>query len=204
MDAILVINKIEILYGHWGNIIIFLGSLIETLPIGFLIPGGLIVALGGFFSYGEKSNLVEVIVFGTLGMLIAFIIGYLIGKKTGLFFIKKFHQEKNAEIAKNLLKNHGPTILTTSLLANLIRFWVSFISGVENYSFPKFVFYASVASLTWNSLLVTIGFLAGSEREKLEMGITRLGIFSWIVVLIASLIIFWSVKKEYKLLKSEK
>lgn len=202
MDTLQLINNVEILYYSWGNIIIFLGSFIETLPIGFLIPGGLIVALGGFYSFGNKLSLTQVILSGSFGMTLAFMLGYLIGRKTGFFLITKFHQEKNAKVAKLLLQNHGPLILTTSLLANLTRFWISFISGVEKYNFFKFMFFASFASLTWNSLLVTLGLFAGSKRGDLEKGIAGLGALSWLLILIVFAIVFFGIRREYKLLKS--
>lgn len=201
MDTVLLINQIEVLYSKWGNIIIFLSSFIETLPLGFLIPGGVIVALGGFYSYGNRLDLVQVVLSATLGMIAAFILGYFVGKKTGYFLIKKYKQEKNAEIAKVLLKNHGPVILTTALLANLTRFWVSYLSGVERYSFPRFLFYSVVAALSWNSFLVFVGYLTGSERDKLEQGIAGLGVLSWGLVILASGLIYWNVKREYKQLK---
>ena len=198
-----LIDKIEKIYFSWGNILIFVSSLIETSPIGFTIPGGIIVALGGFFSYGNKLDLVGIIISGTLGMLITFLVAYFLGQKTGLQLAKKFHQEKYAHLAKNLLENHGPVILTTSLLANLTRFWIAFAAGSQNYNFIKFIFYASVASLTWNSLLVSIGYLAGSERHELESGIAKLGILSWGILIIALAIIYFKTKKEVKEIKDK-
>jgi len=51
-------------------------------------------------------------------------------------------------------------------------------------------FYSGVASLAWSSLLVIVGFLAGSEREKLEAGLAGLGILSWGLVFLAAAIIY--------------
>ena len=201
MDTLTLINRIETIYSSWGNLLIFLASFIETLPIGFIIPGGLIVALGGFYSYGDKVNLVGVILSSTLGMMLAFLLGYYAGFKTGNYFIKRFNQEKNADIAKTLLKNNGATILTTSLLSNLTRFWISYVAGMDKFSFFRFIFYALIASLTWNSLFVIVGYLAGSERKNLETGLTQLGILSYGIIFIALGIITWSIKREYNNLK---
>jgi membrane protein DedA with SNARE-associated domain len=88
-------------------------------------------------------------------------------------------------------------------MANLTRFWVAFIAGTQNYNFPKFLFYAGAASLTWNSLLVTVGYLAGTEREQIESGLAKLGILAWILLVIALVVIYWANKKEFKLSKGE-
>jgi membrane protein DedA with SNARE-associated domain len=97
-------------------------------------------------------------------------------------------------MAKTLLEGHGPTILTTSLMANLTRFWVAYIAGSQNYSFFKFLFFSSVAALSWSSLNVAAGYLAGSQREKLESWLAGLGILSWALLLLAGLIIYRKIK----------
>ncbi|KKQ53409.1 MAG: DedA [Microgenomates group bacterium GW2011_GWC1_38_12] len=204
METLVLIDKIENIYLSWGNILIFISSLIETSPMGFTIPGGFVVALGGFFSYGNKLNLAGVILSGTLGMLTTFLIAYVLGRKTGFSLAKKFHQQKYFELAKRLLENHGPIILTTSLLANITRFWIAYVAGSQKYRFFKFMFYATAASLTWNSLLVTVGYLAGSERGQLESGLAKLGILSWGILLLTLGIIYIKTKKEFLEIKKGK
>lgn len=197
METTKFITFIEQLYSSWGYLIVFLATLIETSPLGFTIPGGLFIALGGFYSYGNPKILPIVVLSGSLGMLTTFWISYFLGKKTGYSLTTRFHQEKNVNRAKILLDKHGPVILTTSLLASLTRFWISYVAGVQNYNFIKFSFYAVVASLTWNSLFVMVGYLAGSERQNLEAGLTRLGILAWGIVFVAVLIIYLKSKKEF-------
>jgi membrane protein DedA with SNARE-associated domain len=198
MDTLQIIDKIEQIYLTYGYPLVFISSLIETSPIGFIIPGGLVVSIGGFFAYGKPLVLVGVVLAGTSGMMATFLLAYLLGKKYGMSLAKKFNQQDNAKRAKHLLEKHGPVILTTSLLANLTRFWIAFVAGSQEFKIFKFILYATVASLTWNSLLVFVGYLAGSERGKLESGVTRLGIFSWALVVVAGTIIYWKIKKEYK------
>ncbi len=203
METIQLIDRLEKLYSSWGYPLVFLSSLIETSPIGFAIPGGLIVALGGFFAFGKSSTLALVVISGSLGMLVTFIGAYILGRKTGFTLAKKLNQEKFAQQASILLEKQGPVILTTSLLANLTRFWVAYVAGAQGYNILRFLFYATTASLTWNSLLVTIGYLAGSERSHLESGIAKLGILSWILVLFLVAIISLKMKREFKKIQKQ-
>ena len=198
MDTIYLIDKIEEVYSSWGYLLVLISSFIETSPLGFTIPGGFIVAVGGFFAYSGSVSFTGILLAGTLGMFLTFVVAYYLGKITGNKIIKRFKQENNAKKAKQLLNNHGPVILTTSLMANLTRFWVAYIAGMQNYNYPKFLFYAAAASLTWNSLLVTVGFLAGTERQQLESGLAKLGILAWVLLLIALTVILWFNKKEFK------
>ena len=198
MDIIQIINLAESLYVKYGYEMVFLSSFIEITPLGFTVPGGTILAVGGFFAYGSKVNLIGIILAGWLGSWFTFILAYILGKKTGHWLVRKLKQEKNAERAKTMLENHGGVILTTSMLANLTRFWVAYVAGEERYNLAKFILYSGVAALTWTSILVTLGYLAGSERAQLEKTFTRLGIFSWLLVILAVGIIIYLNKKYSK------
>ena len=204
MNILLLIDSLEKFYSIWGYPFVFATILFETTPLGWTIPGGTILALGGFFAYGNNLSFVGVVISGWLGMLTTFILAYLLGKKSGYFLINFFKQQKNANKAKLLLERHGPIILTTSLLANLTRFWVAYVAGVEKYNFLKFILYSAVASLTWSSLLTTIGYFAGSERDVLEKGLASLGILSWLTVFLAFGILYYFINKEFRKSENEK
>jgi membrane protein DedA with SNARE-associated domain len=198
METVVLIDKIGQLYASWGYLLVFLGSLIETSPMGWAIPGGVILAVGGFFAYSGEVSLIGVIILGWLGQWTTFLLAYYFGGRSGDFLVKKLKQEKNAQRAKLLLEKHGGMILTTSMLANLTRFWVAYVAGAQKYKFIKFLFYSGAASLTWSSLMVIVGYLAGSEREKLESGLASLGIVAWGLVFLALAIIYLSIRKEFK------
>ncbi len=204
MDFVSLIAKIEIFFNIYGYWTIFVGSFIEITPMGWVVPGGLIIAVAGFFANtGVEIKLIPVILAGTLGAWSTFLLAYLLGRKSGFWLIKKLKQEKNAEFAKRLLMRHGGTILTTSMMANLTRFWVAYVAGIENYNFWKFFKYSGVASLGWSSLMGTIGYLAGFGKQNIENIIGATGIFGWLFLGIAGYAIHRSIKHEYKHFKED-
>lgn len=192
------LHQIELLFAHYGYLLIFLGTLIETTPFGWIIPGALLASLGGFYAFQGPLRLSLVIVCAFSGMYITLLGAYLVGSLTGMRLAKKLGQQKNAHTAKVLLEKHGAVILTTALLANLTRFWVAYIAGMQRYAVGKFMLYAAIASLTWCSLLVTIGYVAGNGRHTIERGLAQAGIFSWLFVLLFGGIIYWKIKDEIK------
>ncbi len=204
MDLISVLDSIGTLFESYGFFVIFFGSLIEITPIGWAIPGGAILVIAGYLSNGNPNlPLIPIIIYGTLGAWSAFILAYTLGRKTGMWLVNKLHQEKNARFAKQVLKNNGATILTTSMMANLTRFWISYIAGVEKYSFLKFNIYSFVASLSWVSLMVMLGYFAGFEKQNLRNIMSSIGILAWIFLIIAVIVIYRSVKHEYKHFKED-
>lgn len=194
-----ILQGIETLYSKFGYIIIFLGSFIESSPVGWITPGNYILAAGGFFANGDGPlSLTNVIIAGTAGSWSMLLVGYYLGLKSGDWIIKVTNQKKNADRAKQLLKHHGTIILSTSLMANVTRFWVSFASGSQSYNFLKFFFYSGIASLTWVSLWSTIGFIAGNQKQNLRSTVTQFGILTWVFLVIALGTIYYFGKREQK------
>lgn len=199
MDLLKVLDLISIVFEQYGYPIIFLGSLIEITPLGWVVPGGAILFIAGYLSNGNVNMpLIPIILWGTLGSWIAFILSYLLGHKTGMWLVEKLKQQKNARFAKSLLKKNGGVILTTSMLANLTRFWISYIAGVDKYNFWKFNLYAFISSLSWVSLMTLIGFFAGYEKENLRKITSSIGIIAWVFLAVAIFVIYRSIKHEYK------
>jgi membrane protein DedA with SNARE-associated domain len=204
MDLENLIKTLEYFFINYGYITVFVSNLLEMSPIGWLVPGGLALALAGFFANSQDSAVaILFILYGTFGSLVAFLISYLLGKKTGNWLIKKLKQEKNAAFAKRLLLNHGSIILTTSMMANMTRFWVAYIAGIESYPIFKFIKFAFVASFGWTSLLVAVGYIAGYEKDNLKYAIRSVGILGWVIFVLVVIVIYISIKHEYKHFKED-
>lgn len=194
----MVISKLAEFFASFGYVVVFVGSFIEVTPLGWTVPGGLILALAGFFAKTENYiSLPVVILIGSIAIWVSLILAYLLGRNTGNWLINKLKQQKNAAFARSLLNEHGGSILTTSLMANLTRFWVAYVAGKEDYPFIKFVFYSFIASLSWTSLITMLGYFAGYERENVENLSRDIGIAGWGILILAIFIIYISIKKEY-------
>ncbi len=193
-----IVRFIESLYLAYGLPIIFVTSLIEITPVGWVIPGGSLLTLGGFFAYGRPSYLLAVIFFGWLGSWSTFFIAYILGAGASNKLNINLRGGKAAKQAKILLKKQGPVVMTSAMLASITRFWIAFFAGSQRYNIKKFAIYSGVASLSWTSLMVIIGYLAGTQRDKLEFNGAKLGIISWLVFAILAVIVYLKAKKEIK------
>jgi membrane protein DedA with SNARE-associated domain len=52
-----LLSQIEQFFSLYGYLTIFLASLVEITPAGWTIPGGLILAAGGFYAYSGGISL---------------------------------------------------------------------------------------------------------------------------------------------------
>lgn len=204
MDIISLLELVTTLFERFGYLIIFFGSLIEITPLAWAVPGGAILVIAGYISNGDPVlKIMPIIFFGTLGAWIAFLMSYFLGAKTGMWLVKKLRQEKNADFAKKLLHNNGGAILTTSMMANLTRFWISYIAGVEKYNFLRFNKFAFLASLSWVSMMTVLGYFAGYGKDNLKSVVSGIGLIAWIFLILAVIVIYRSVKHEYKHFKED-
>ncbi|KKR70947.1 MAG: hypothetical protein UU12_C0012G0003 [Candidatus Woesebacteria bacterium GW2011_GWA2_40_7b] len=204
MDFLSLIDKTQWFFENYGYITIFLASFVEITPFGWAVPGGVILALAGFFANTDKQlNLISIILSGAFGGWLTLLLAYYLGKKTQMWLVVKLHQERTAAFAKNLLQKHGGIILTTSMMANLTRFWVAYVAGVDKYNFWGFIKFSFVASLGWSSIMTIIGYVAGFERGNIEGLLKNIGSAAWILLLMAFAVLFKSIKHEYKHFKRD-
>ncbi|QQS39046.1 VTT domain-containing protein [Candidatus Woesebacteria bacterium] len=190
------VEFLEVIYITHGYFIVFISNYIEASPLGWAIPGGVLVALGGFFAQSNILSLGGVLIAGWLGLFSVLLTAYYLGSKSGMRLAKILHQEKNAAKAKRLIEKHGATVLTTSLLASLTRFWVAYVCGAQKYSRNKFIIYAAFTSFAWNFILVFVGYVAGEEKERLDSNLAALGFLGWIILFVTVAIIYWYVSRE--------
>lgn len=199
-----IIHQTEFFFQTYGYLTVFVGSFVEITPLGWVVPGGMILAVAGFFANSENGlSLIPIIILGTLGAWATFLSSYLLGRKTGMWLVKKLKQERNAALAKRLLQKHGGVILTTSMMANLTRFWVAYVGGVDKYSFWKFLLYSGTASLSWVCIMTFLGYFAGYERGNIEAIAGATGIVGWLFLGIAGFVLYRSIKHEYHHFKED-
>lgn len=191
-----LIDLLEQVFLNWWWAIVFVSALLEMSPLGWVMPGGMLVVVSAFFAWGSPNLLIGIIILSTLGGVTSFSIAYYLGQKTGNSFVKKLHQEKVAKRAEKILNNNGPVVLTTSMMAGIIRFWAAYVAGSQKYSFWKFIKYATISSFTWTCVIAIVGYIAGSSREVLQHSLAALGILSWMLVALSIAVIVISAKRE--------
>jgi membrane protein DedA with SNARE-associated domain len=74
--------QIETYISHGGYFLLFIFMVIEGIPlIGMVVPGHIVIIIGGFLAKIGTLNLLGVIIASTIGALIGDYIGFYLGKK---------------------------------------------------------------------------------------------------------------------------
>jgi membrane-associated protein len=106
-----IVEWIEPAFLVAGYFIILGGVLLErSVFIGLIIPGDVILALGGIYAARGEMTLVWVIVFGTLAAIAGESIGYWLGRKYGRGLIRRLPLVNRMDRRHRSLRHRGRRI----------------------------------------------------------------------------------------------
>ncbi len=192
-----IINKILGLpfpvLNHWGYWVLLLAAILESSPLfGLLIPGQLIVVIGGFFVRLGILDFGDTIFIVALGAVLGDLIGYLLGKKYGYSFITRygkyfFLKRKYFEKTKRLMNHHTGKTLIIGRFNPLTRAFAPFVAGSSDVSFLKFLAYNIIGGISWAISFVLIGYFFGKSYEIIDQYV---GKFIFIVIILSIVILY--------------
>ena len=196
---------------EFGYLGIFLLIAIENIfpPI----PSEVILLFGGFMTTYSDLNIVNVVIFSTLGSLLGAIVLYYIGKILNKERLKKIVSGKVGKILRLKTKDidkadewfdtKGNKTVFFCRFIPIVRSLISIPAGMSEMPMGKFLIYTIAGSLIWNTVLTVLGSSFGENWESI------LGIFDRyshivVILLVIIFIIFVSVFYSKRMKKSKK
>jgi membrane protein DedA with SNARE-associated domain len=180
-------------------VLVFLASLAEAIPVlGALTPGTTFLLFFGFMSSVLKTNISLIIFAAFIGSIIGDIAGFFLGKYGSDFLLKhkKLLKISHIEEGRKFFSNHGFKSIFLGKFVGPIRSILPLIAGSINLSFSKFMFYNILASFTWVSLYIIIGYYFGNNFRTIEKYISNIGII--LTILVISYVIYHFHNKNKK------
>ncbi|MBO5138151.1 MAG: DedA family protein [Bacilli bacterium] len=177
-------------FGYMGILLLIM---IENLfpPI----PSEVILAFGGFMTTYSSMNLLGVILFSTLGSLlgaiILYFVGYILNKdrlsKIVSGRIGKLLRLKSSDIEKadGMFLKSGKKTVFFARFVPIVRSLISIPAGMSKMPFVSFVVYTTLGTIIWNSVLVIIGRMLGSNWIKVVSIINE---YSSIVLIVLAIV----------------
>ncbi|MGY2064166.1 DedA family protein [Blastococcus sp. SYSU DS0619] len=163
-----------------GGITGFLLDLVETLgPVGVglsilletvipPIPSEAVLGLAGVLIRQGEMNAVAVVLFATLGSIVGAIFFYYMGRALGPrrshLFLDRLPLVQTEDVDKTFdwFARHGRAAVFFGRMVPIVRSFISVPAGVVRMPFWQFIVYSAAGSLIWNTLLVSLGVLAGN------------------------------------------
>ncbi len=196
---------------EFGYLGIFLLIAIENIfpPI----PSEVILLFGGFMTTYSDLNIVNVVIFSTLGSLLGAIVLYYIGKILNKERLKKIVSGKVGKILRLKTKDidkadewfdtKGNKTVFFCRFIPIVRSLISIPAGMSEMPMGKFLIYTIAGSLIWNAVLTILGSSFGENWESILDIFDR---YSHIVVILLVIIfvVFISVFYSKRMKKSKK
>ena len=159
---------------HYGYLGIAFLILIENLfpPI----PSEVILTFGGFLTTYTSMNLIGVILSSTIGSVLGAVVLYQIGS---LVPVSKLEEIVSGKIGKLLhfkkedvshavewFDSKGNYTVFFCRFIPIVRSLISIPAGMAKMHFSKFFILTTLGSFIWNTVLVTLGAVAGASWQK--------------------------------------
>ncbi len=151
------------------------------------IPSEVIVPLAGYLVSRGEMMFVGVVIAGTFGSVLGAVLLYALGRKLGERRLKAFTDRygrwltlsrRDLDRAKGWFDRHGMVAVFFCRLVPGLRSLISIPAGIARMSFAPFLACTLIGSALWTAALAWIGYLLGSNFDKVE---TYLDPVTWVV-----------------------
>ncbi|MGY1744800.1 DedA family protein [Blastococcus sp. SYSU D00695] len=190
-----------------GGITAWLLDLVDTLgPVGVgfsilletvipPIPSEAVLGAAGVL-IDTPLDFLLVVLFATLGSVLGAIFFYYVGRALGPrrshAFLDRLPLVETEDVDKTFawFERHGRAAVFFGRMVPIVRSFISVPAGVVRMPLGQFLLYTAGGSLIWNTLLVTLGWLA---RDFIEANLHYL---DYVVVAVVVLAVAWFVWKK--------
>jgi len=166
-----IANTIVSYIGDMGYLGIFLLMFLESTFFPF--PSEIIMIPAGYLAYKGEMNLYIIILVGILGSVAGALLNYYLAMIFGRKFILKygkyfFIKEETLDKLDSFFAKHGEISTFTGRLIPGIRQLISLPAGLARMHIAKFSFYTALGAGIWVIVLVTVGYLVGSNEALIS------------------------------------
>jgi membrane-associated protein len=175
--------RIMVVFGRHALLLAFFGAFIEnTVVLGFLLPGGTVVALSGAAGRTASLSLPWLVILSALGMTAGAVTNYYCGRAglqrvlarpwTGKIGRDLSLQLRNSE---PLLRKHGWWVMLLAHAFGPGRSTLALAAGASGFSLTRFLVIELPAAFLWSALYAGGGYLLASEWQNVELLLRRIG-----------------------------
>jgi membrane protein DedA with SNARE-associated domain len=197
-----IVQWVEPAFTAAGYFIIAGAVIMErSVFIGLIVPGDLILALGGVYSSQGRLNLVAVILIGIAAAIIGETAGFWLGRRYGRRFVARLPVVGNwladrLEASQEYFKRHGGLAVALGRYATAAGAFVPFTAGGGQMPYPRFIAWDAPAIAVWATGISLFGYFFGKNLPFVDRVLSRFG-----YIMLAALVLFFAGRYAYKRLR---
>jgi membrane-associated protein len=175
-----IVHWMEPAFATAGYAIVAAGVLAErSMFVGLIVPGDIILALGGVYASQGRLQLWLVVLIGVLAATAGESIGYWIGRRFGRPFLRRIplvgRLEGRLDDAEGFFKRHGGTTVAVGRYATAAGAFVPFSAGVGRMPYRRFLLFDIPAIVVWAIGITLFGYLSGQHLSFIDTVLSRFG-----------------------------
>jgi membrane-associated protein len=163
-----------------GYLIICGAVLLErSVFVGLIIPGDVILALGGVYSAQGRMSLAAVIVIGTVSAIVGESIGYWLGRRYGMRLVRRLplvrRLEGLLERSREYFRQYGGRTVAIGRYATAAGAFIPFTAGIAHMPYRRFLLFDVPAIVVWAAGISVFGYIFGRNLEFVDTVLSRFG-----------------------------
>jgi len=180
----------------WIYITLFLFAFVENVfPPS---PSDIVLLIGGSIIATGSINFVLALIISTIGSIIGFVLMFYIGSTVDRKVIEsgkyKYIPIDGIHKVEKWFRKYGYFVVVANRFLPGTRAVISFFAGISNLDIKRTTILCGVSALTWNAIVLYLGYVFGDNVELVDSYITT---YSNIVIAVTILIVIFLVVRMF-------
>jgi len=173
---------------------VFFAAFLECIPLaGIIVPGALILMIGGFFARLDATDFALLLLVGSAGAILGDIGAFYLGRRFGLQWLSQHERFARAvyfDKARQYFTSHGDKSVLLARFVGPLRPVIPFVAGVFQMAPVPFLFFNIIGGILWASAFLAVGYFFGASWELVERFASAFGLVVCGLIIAILLIIF--------------
>jgi membrane-associated protein len=189
-------------FSTYGYILIVAATMLESSAfVGVVVPGDIILAIGGVYAARGDLSLPWVIVLGALGTMAGESIGFWLGHRYGEALLRRLpfadRAQDKIDRAREAFSRNDSKVLLVGRFASGLRVIVPFTAGMsQTTSYRRFMAFVIPTAIVWAVGVSLLGYLLGENVGLIDTILSRFGwgMLALVVLAVAGNIVWRRVR----------
>jgi membrane-associated protein len=158
---------------------------------GLVIPGDLVLALGGVFAGRGDISVVGVLAIGIAAGIAGECASYWLGRRYGMRVVRRLpftdRLERKLNSARRYFHRRGRAAVLIGRYVSVVGTFLPFVAGMSKMPVKRFLAYDVLAITTWAVGMTLLGYFLNSQIQLIDQILSRFGWGLLILVAVALL-----------------
>jgi membrane protein DedA with SNARE-associated domain/membrane-associated phospholipid phosphatase len=165
-----LIDTLTRLSSPWAYVVVGLLATAEAVFVGLVLPGELVLLLGGFLAYQGRVSLAGMVAVAAVAAVAGYLVGYATGRRLGPALrtggLGRRIGPARWDRVQAVLAARGGQAIFLGRFVGLLRALMPAAAGTARMPYPTFVVWTVAGGLIWAPGFVLLGYLAGGSYQR--------------------------------------